>query len=92
MNRSAALAVLVLLVRCSVPEPVAIVRGELSPGLAACTSAATCGDAGVCTAYDAADGGSFCGSQPCAGLICPESAECLCLWTNPPRCGCSARR
>jgi hypothetical protein len=91
MTRLNALAFVLLLVGCSAPitEPTESMRGELRPGLTACASSVSCGDAGVCSSYEAGDGGSFCAVQPCSELVCPDSTTCLCLWKNPPICGCS---
>lgn len=74
-------------------EPPSKVRGFLL------VTAIGCGDAGECSldsqcneyAYEGGHG-LYCAptGNACGVLTCPPKTKCLCLWVQPPQCGCAA--
>ena len=71
-------------------EPFQMPTGRLLSGVVRCDAEQRC-DAGTCfiSLFDRAPTCTGAGKSPCEVMQCDAPAQCKCLKTTPPQCGCA---
>ena len=82
--------VLVGLACTRTPEAFQMPTGRMLSGLARCDAEQGC-DAGTCfiSLFDRSPTCTGAGKAPCDVMQCDAPAQCKCLKTTPPQCGCA---